>query len=82
MSDISSLTPLRFFLQSSMLSTDTEAQDDAAQVPKVTISTVHAAKGLEWPVVFIPAGECWGDCATVCSPLSSRVRDLPILSLH
>lgn len=24
---------------------------------KVTITTVHAAKGLEWPVVFIPAGE-------------------------
>jgi superfamily I DNA/RNA helicase len=24
---------------------------------KVTISTCHAAKGLEWPVVFIPGGE-------------------------
>ncbi|CAK7241138.1 MAG: ATP-dependent DNA helicase srs2 [Sporothrix thermara] len=24
-------------------------------VPMVTISTIHAAKGLEWPVVFIPA---------------------------
>lgn len=24
---------------------------------KVTISTCHAAKGLEWPVVFIPACE-------------------------
>ena len=23
--------------------------------PKVTISTIHAAKGLEWPVVFIPS---------------------------
>lgn len=23
----------------------------------MTITTVHAAKGLEWPVVFIPAGE-------------------------
>jgi DNA helicase-2/ATP-dependent DNA helicase PcrA len=23
----------------------------------VTITTVHAAKGLEWPVVFIPAVE-------------------------
>ena len=23
---------------------------------KVTIATCHAAKGLEWPVVFIPAG--------------------------
>lgn len=24
---------------------------------KVTLITVHAAKGLEWPVVFIPAVE-------------------------
>lgn len=24
---------------------------------KVTISTVHSAKGLEWPVVFIPASK-------------------------
>lgn len=23
---------------------------------KVTVSTCHAAKGLEWPVVMIPAG--------------------------
>jgi DNA helicase-2/ATP-dependent DNA helicase PcrA len=22
------------------------------------MSTVHAAKGLEWPVIFIPAGGC------------------------
>jgi DNA helicase II / ATP-dependent DNA helicase PcrA len=27
-------------------------------VQKVTISTCHAAKGLEWPVVFIPSGMC------------------------
>ena len=26
-------------------------------MPKVTISTCHAAKGLEWPVVFLPASE-------------------------
>jgi DNA helicase-2/ATP-dependent DNA helicase PcrA len=63
-----SMTPLRFFLQKSMLSTDTEANDEDEKTPvsltgaacltlqKVTISTVHAAKGLEWPVVFIPAG--------------------------
>nr|POE77627.1 atp-dependent dna helicase srs2 [Quercus suber] len=30
-----------------------EQEGDAVQ--KVTISTIHAAKGLEWPVVFIPA---------------------------
>jgi superfamily I DNA/RNA helicase len=29
----------------------------ADNVQKVTITTVHAAKGLEWPVVFIPAVE-------------------------
>ncbi|CAL3968791.1 unnamed protein product [Diplocarpon coronariae] len=31
--------------------------DDAEGAPKaqITLSTIHAAKGLEWPVVFIPA---------------------------
>ncbi|WOO80687.1 ATP-dependent DNA helicase srs2 [Vanrija pseudolonga] len=52
-----SSNPLRFFLQSSMLSTDTGSDGDNVDTPKVTISTVHAAKGLEWPVVFIPAVE-------------------------
>jgi DNA helicase-2/ATP-dependent DNA helicase PcrA len=70
-----SLSPLSFFLQTSMLSTDTDSdnQDDKANTPvrvsdwwavidcltmqKVTITTVHSAKGLEWPVVFIPAGQ-------------------------
>ncbi|CAK7211142.1 ATP-dependent DNA helicase srs2 [Sporothrix curviconia] len=35
-----------------------EEEEEAANggpVPMVTISTIHAAKGLEWPVVFIPA---------------------------
>lgn len=52
-------SPLRIFLASSILSTDTETQDakDEKATPKVTISTCHAAKGLEWPVVFLPAGE-------------------------
>lgn len=55
-----------------MLSTDTESQEDEGKQPvsyvyskddselklqKVTITTVHSAKGLEWPVVFIPAVE-------------------------
>ncbi|RXK35890.1 hypothetical protein M231_06854 [Tremella mesenterica] len=52
-----SMTPLSFFLQTSMLSTDTDSEKDIADQPKVTITTVHAAKGLEWPVVFIPAVE-------------------------
>lgn len=48
-------TPLRRFLENSMLATDTAAGvEDSA---KVTISTCHAAKGLEWPVVFVPAVE-------------------------
>ena len=62
---------MSYFLQTSMLSTDTEdssGQNDAnqpvsgqtrqpADIQKVTLMTVHAAKGLEWPVVFIPAVE-------------------------
>ncbi|KAH9945389.1 UvrD-helicase-domain-containing protein [Epithele typhae] len=54
---ISSETPLRLFLQASMLSTDTEGSDDEESRNKVTIGTCHAAKGLEWAVVFIPAVE-------------------------
>nr|POE72704.1 atp-dependent dna helicase srs2 [Quercus suber] len=30
-------------------------EQDSGAMQKVTISTIHAAKGLEWPVVFIPA---------------------------
>ncbi|KII89988.1 hypothetical protein PLICRDRAFT_53116 [Plicaturopsis crispa FD-325 SS-3] len=40
-------TPLRTFLQASMLSSEGD----------VSIATCHAAKGLEWPVVFVPAVE-------------------------
>lgn len=42
-----------------MLSTDTETQDakEDSNTSKVIISTCHAAKGLEWPVVFLPAAE-------------------------
>ncbi|GAC96276.1 potential DNA repair helicase [Pseudozyma hubeiensis SY62] len=53
-------TPLRVFLEASILATDMDAetdQKDEKKKPKVTISTCHAAKGLEWPVVFIPAIE-------------------------
>ncbi|KAJ6122853.1 hypothetical protein N7512_005318 [Penicillium capsulatum] len=47
------------FLANVALATDAMTQEegkDGEAVPdKVTISTIHAAKGLEWPVVFIPA---------------------------
>ncbi|EPS95932.1 hypothetical protein FOMPIDRAFT_1131483 [Fomitopsis schrenkii] len=49
-------TPLRLFLQASMLSTDVAAENKDDGKGKVTLTTCHAAKGLEWPVVFIPAG--------------------------
>ncbi|KAL8733514.1 MAG: hypothetical protein Q9181_003562 [Wetmoreana brouardii] len=38
------------------LQKDKETEDDQSQSrAQVTISTIHAAKGLEWPVVFVPA---------------------------
>lgn len=48
------------FLANVALSTEVLPQEsaqgeDQAQEEKVTISTIHAAKGLEWPVVFVPA---------------------------
>jgi len=50
---------LNKFLANVALSTELQSQDDVdddgKQKEKITISTIHAAKGLEWPVVFIPA---------------------------
>ncbi|KAJ5903110.1 hypothetical protein N7504_005493 [Penicillium tannophilum] len=44
------------FLANVALATEATTKDEGEQVTeKVTISTIHAAKGLEWPVVFIPA---------------------------
>lgn len=48
------------FLANVALSTEVLPQEgaqgeDQTQEEKVTISTIHAAKGLEWPVVFVPA---------------------------
>ncbi|MCJ1235480.1 hypothetical protein MMC14_003448 [Varicellaria rhodocarpa] len=47
------------FLANVALSTEIQRDDELATVDgpqeRVTISTIHAAKGLEWPVVFIPS---------------------------
>ncbi|KAJ7122967.1 P-loop containing nucleoside triphosphate hydrolase protein [Mycena epipterygia] len=50
-------TPLRLFLQASMLSSEGDNQSEEDSKEKVVVCTVHAAKGLEWPVVIIPAVE-------------------------
>lgn len=44
------------FLSNVSLASDAQKQgQDENAAAMVTISTIHAAKGLEWPVVFIPA---------------------------
>lgn len=44
------------FLANVTLASSVDAKWDDEDAPKqVTISTIHAAKGLEWPVVFIPS---------------------------
>ncbi|KAK4249372.1 P-loop containing nucleoside triphosphate hydrolase protein [Corynascus novoguineensis] len=44
------------FLANVALASDAQTKDDEGQrQPLVTISTIHAAKGLEWPIVFVPA---------------------------
>jgi DNA helicase-2/ATP-dependent DNA helicase PcrA len=44
------------FLSNVALASDVLKDGDAQQnKPLVTISTIHAAKGLEWPVVFVPS---------------------------
>ncbi|OBR09473.1 UvrD/REP helicase [Colletotrichum higginsianum IMI 349063] len=43
------------FLANVSLASDAQQKGDADNKPMVTISTIHAAKGLEWPVVFVPA---------------------------
>ncbi|KAF7718411.1 Uncharacterized protein PECH_008372 [Penicillium ucsense] len=44
------------FLANVALATEAQSKDeDDRGSGSVTISTIHAAKGLEWPVVFIPA---------------------------
>jgi len=48
---------LSVFLANIALSSEVEKKNEENVGPSqcVTISTIHAAKGLEWPVVFIPA---------------------------
>ena len=51
---------LSHFLANVALSTEVkppngEQEGEQQSDEKVTISTIHAAKGLEWPVVFVPA---------------------------
>ena len=43
------------FLANIVLSTEVENNEKGDEKPRVTISTIHSAKGLEWPVVFVPA---------------------------
>lgn len=46
------------FLANVALATElqkTDGSDETQSQSQVTISTIHAAKGLEWPVVFIPS---------------------------
>ncbi|OJK01223.1 hypothetical protein ASPACDRAFT_25984 [Aspergillus aculeatus ATCC 16872] len=47
------------FLANVALSSEVTLQEEGSEAnvsnEKVTISTIHAAKGLEWPVVFVPA---------------------------
>jgi len=44
------------FLGNVALATDATVNNDSGPPkPQITLSTIHAAKGLEWPVVFIPS---------------------------
>jgi len=43
------------YLANVALSTEVEADDENEVKSRITISTIHSAKGLEWPVVFVPA---------------------------
>ncbi|KAL6803855.1 P-loop containing nucleoside triphosphate hydrolase protein [Trichoderma sp. SZMC 28012] len=44
------------FLANVALASDAQKNDEGAEKKAViTISTIHAAKGLEWPIVFVPS---------------------------
>ena len=50
--DLPTMTKLIILLNDLMLQTDTETEEEANE-SKVTLMTIHAAKGVEFPVVFI-----------------------------
>lgn len=53
--EISATEYLRSFLSLvTLFDTNPEAKDGDENKPRVAISTIHGAKGLEWPVVFVP----------------------------
>ncbi|CUS09818.1 unnamed protein product [Tuber aestivum] len=43
------------FLSNTALANEVKGDDETIKQEQVTISTIHASKGLEWPIVFIPA---------------------------
>ncbi|KAI9900613.1 hypothetical protein N3K66_004875 [Trichothecium roseum] len=43
------------FLANVSLASDSQKDKDGDASSVITISTIHAAKGLEWPVVFVPS---------------------------
>lgn len=45
----------RFLANVALASEVKEEENEGAATHQVTISTIHSSKGLEWPVVFIPA---------------------------
>lgn len=45
---------LQAFIASVRLFDNDPEQNELESTPKVAISTIHGAKGLEWPVVFVP----------------------------
>lgn len=44
----------RFLANVSLASEVKKEEGQGSSTPQITISTIHAAKGLEWPIVFIP----------------------------
>ncbi|KAI9650260.1 ATP-dependent DNA helicase srs2 [Ciborinia camelliae] len=44
----------RFLANVALASEVKNEEDQGTSTPQITISTIHSAKGLEWPIVFIP----------------------------